>query len=76
MLSPRLLLLWFTFSQENRDLGRWDGTVFGGLRQFGALPGCLGEPVVSHHAQIWGLVHGAATHENSATMSLYGYGLT
>jgi hypothetical protein len=29
----------------------------------------------SHHAQIKGPVRGAATHENSATMSLYGYGL-
>jgi hypothetical protein len=29
--------------------------------------------VVSHHAQIEVSVHGAATHENNATMSLYGY---
>jgi hypothetical protein len=29
----------------------------------------------SHRTQIYGPVHGATTHENSATMSLYGYGL-
>jgi hypothetical protein len=29
----------------------------------------------SHHAQIKGPVCGAATHENSATMILYGYDL-
>jgi hypothetical protein len=28
-----------------------------------------------HHTQIRGPVHGASTHENSTTMSLYGYGL-
>ena len=28
-----------------------------------------------HHTQIYGPVHGATTHENSTTMSLYGYGL-
>jgi hypothetical protein len=28
-----------------------------------------------HHTQIHGLVHGLTTHENSTTMSLYGYGL-
>jgi hypothetical protein len=27
------------------------------------------------HTQIYGSVHGANTHENSTTMSLYGYGL-
>jgi hypothetical protein len=32
--------------------------------------------VVSRHAQILGPVRGATTHENSATNSLYGYGLT
>jgi hypothetical protein len=31
--------------------------------------------VVSYHTQIKGPVHGATTHENSTTMSLYGYGL-
>jgi hypothetical protein len=49
--------------------------MFNGLRQFGALSGGLRKPVVSHDAQILGLVHGATTHENSATMSLYGYDL-
>jgi hypothetical protein len=29
----------------------------------------------SHHAQIYGPVRGVATHENSVTMNLYGYGL-
>jgi hypothetical protein len=32
------------------------------------------KPVVSYHTQIEGPVHGAITHENSTTMSLYGYG--
>jgi hypothetical protein len=27
-----------------------------------------------HHTQIYGPVHGATTHKNSTTMSLYGYG--
>jgi hypothetical protein len=31
--------------------------------------------VVSYHTQISRPVHGATTHENSTTMSLYGYGL-
>jgi hypothetical protein len=31
--------------------------------------------VVAHHAQIKGPVHGTTTHDNSETMSLYGYGL-
>jgi hypothetical protein len=31
--------------------------------------------VASYHTQIYGPVHGATTHENSTTMSLYGYGL-
>jgi hypothetical protein len=35
----------------------------------------LQKAVVSHRTQIYGPVHGATTHENSATMSLYGYGL-
>jgi hypothetical protein len=33
------------------------------------------KPVISYHTQIEGPVHGVTTHENSATMSLYGYGL-
>jgi hypothetical protein len=33
------------------------------------------KPVVSYHTQIYGPVHGMTTHENSTTMSLYGYGL-
>jgi hypothetical protein len=33
------------------------------------------KPVVSYHTQIYGPVHGTTTHENSTTMSLYGYGL-
>jgi hypothetical protein len=33
-------------------------------------------PVVSHHTQIYGLVRGATTNENTTTLSLYGYGLT
>jgi hypothetical protein len=30
--------------------------------------------VVSYHTHIYGPVRGATTHENRATMSLYGYG--
>jgi hypothetical protein len=33
------------------------------------------KPVDSYHTQINGPVHVATTHENSTTMSLYGYGL-
>jgi hypothetical protein len=33
------------------------------------------KPVVSYHTQIEGPVHGVTTHENSTTMSLYGYSL-
>jgi hypothetical protein len=36
---------------------------------------CTLEAYGRHHTQIYGPVHGATTHENSATMSLYGYGL-
>jgi hypothetical protein len=49
--------------------------MFGGLQQFRALSSGLRKPVVSHHGQIYGPVHGAITHENSATMSLYRYDL-
>jgi hypothetical protein len=75
MLSPGILLPSFPMSMENRDLGRWFGTVFRGLRRFGTLSDGLWKPVVSHHEQIYELVHGVATDENSATMSLYGYNL-
>jgi hypothetical protein len=47
--------------------------MFHGFRQFGALSSGLQKPVVSHHTQIYGLVHGVTSHDNSATMSLYGY---
>jgi hypothetical protein len=60
---------------ENRDLGDGLGTMFSGFRQFGPLSGGLRKPVVSHHAQIYGPVHGVTTHENSATMNQYGYDL-
>jgi hypothetical protein len=30
----------------------------------------------SHHTKIYGLIHEPTTHENSTTMSLYGYDLT
>jgi hypothetical protein len=59
-------------------MGIWGdefGTMFHGFRQFGALSSGLQKPVVSHHTQIYGLVHGVTTHDNSATMSLYGYDL-
>jgi hypothetical protein len=36
---------------------------------------CGWKPMVSYHTQIQGLVRGATTHENSTTMSLYGYDL-
>jgi hypothetical protein len=41
----------------------------------GCCPVRCWKPVVSYHTQISGSVHGATTHENSTTMSLYGYGL-
>jgi hypothetical protein len=41
----------------------------------GCCPVRCWKPVVSYHTQIQGSVHGATTHENSTTMSLYGYGL-
>jgi hypothetical protein len=75
MLSLGMLLLWFPISVKNMDLGNRFRTVFGGVRQFRALSAGLQKPVVTHHAQIYGLVHGATTHENSTTMSLYGYDL-
>jgi hypothetical protein len=33
------------------------------------------QPVVSYHTPISGPIHGVTTHENSTTMSIYGYGL-
>jgi hypothetical protein len=75
MLSPGMQVSWFPINMENSDLGDESGTVFGGLLQFAALPDALRKPVVSHHTQKTVLVRGATTHENSATMSLHGYGL-
>jgi hypothetical protein len=53
-----------------------------GLELTGVMPmihGCCPvrgwKPVVSYHTKIYGPVYGATTHENSTTMSLYGYGL-
>jgi hypothetical protein len=51
------------------------GTVSGCNRQFGTVSGCSLQSLVCYHTQIEGPVHGATTHENSATMSLYGYDL-
>jgi hypothetical protein len=51
------------------------GTLSRCSRQFGAMSGCSRQSLVYYHTQIQGPVHGATTHENSATMSLYGYGL-
>jgi hypothetical protein len=45
-LSPGMLVPCFPVSMENRNLGDRFGTMFGGLRQFGALPGGLQKPVV------------------------------
>jgi hypothetical protein len=42
----------------------------------GCCPVRCWKPVVSYHTQIQGPVHGATTHENIVTMSLYGYDLT
>jgi hypothetical protein len=59
-------------------IGIWgDGieTVFGGFQQFGALFDGFWKPVVSHHIQIYVLVHGTTTCDNCATISLYGYDL-
>jgi hypothetical protein len=42
----------------------------------GCCPMRCWKPMVSYHTQILGQVHGVTTHENSTTMSLYGYGLT
>jgi hypothetical protein len=54
-----------------------------GLKLVGVMPAVQGcclvqcfKPAVSYHTQIKGPVHGAATHENRTTMSLYGYDLT
>jgi hypothetical protein len=51
------------------------GTVSGWSRKFGDMSGWSQQPLVCHHTQIKGPVHGATTHEKSTTMSLYGYGL-
>jgi hypothetical protein len=75
-LCTLLLLCFFDpISGENRICGDGFGTAFGGFRQFGAMSGGLRKACGRHHTQIEGPVHGATTHENSITMSLYGYGL-
>jgi hypothetical protein len=52
------------------------GTMSSGCsRQFGAVSSCSRQSLDCYHTQILGLIHGATTHENSATMSLYGYDL-
>jgi hypothetical protein len=33
------------------------------------------KPIVHYHTHIYGPVHGVTTHENSTTISLYGYDL-
>jgi hypothetical protein len=49
------------------------GTVSGWSWQIGVVSGWSRQPLVCYHTQIYGPVHGATTHENSTTMSLYGY---
>jgi hypothetical protein len=51
-----------------------------GLKLVGVMPTVQGyclvqcfKHAVSYHTQIKGPVHGAITHENNTTMSLYGY---
>jgi hypothetical protein len=51
------------------------GTVSGCSRKFGVVSGGSQQSLVCYHTQIKGPVHGVITHENSATMSLYGYDL-
>jgi hypothetical protein len=53
-----------------------------GLELVGVMPTVQGcclvrcwKHVVSYHTQMYGPVHRVTTHENSTTMSLYGYGL-
>jgi hypothetical protein len=73
-----LSLLWLfdPSSVENRIWGDGNGTCLcdaDGSRL--CLVRCW-KPVANYDTQISGPVHGATTHENSTTMSLYGYGLT
>jgi hypothetical protein len=41
----------------------------------GCCPVRCCKSMVSYHTKIYGPVHGGTTHENSTTMSLYGYGM-
>jgi hypothetical protein len=72
-----MLLLWLfdPISMENRIWGDRNGTAWCDANSSRLCPVRCWKPVVSYHAQISGPVHGVTTHENSTTMSLYGYGL-
>jgi hypothetical protein len=62
-------------SMENRIWGDGNGTGWCDANGSRLCPVRCWKPVVSYHTQIKGPVLGATTHENSTTMSLYGYGL-
>jgi hypothetical protein len=62
-------------SVENRIWGDGNGICWCDANGSGLCPVRCWKPVDSYHTQIYGPVHGATTHENSITMSLYGYGL-
>jgi hypothetical protein len=75
LCHPITVIFFDHISAENRIWGDGFGTTLGGFRQFGAMSGGLRKACGRHHTQIYGLIHGATTHENSTTMSLYGYGM-
>jgi hypothetical protein len=76
LMSP-LSLLWLfdPISVENRIWGDGNGTYWCDADGSRLYPVRCWKPVASYHTQIYRPVHEATTHENSTTMSLYGYGL-
>jgi hypothetical protein len=62
-------------SVENRIWGDGNGFCWCDADGSRLCPVRCWNPVDSYHTQIYEPVHGATTRENSATMSLYGYGL-
>jgi hypothetical protein len=62
-------------SVENRIWCDRNGICWCDANGSGLCPVRCWKPVDIYHTQIYGPVHGATTHENSTTTSLYGYGL-
>jgi hypothetical protein len=62
-------------SVENRIWGDGNGICWCDTKGSRLCAVRCWKPVDSYHTQIYGPVHGATTHENGTTMSLYGYGL-